>query len=154
MKMEKRYYTKSKEELEEIRAELQAEREAMTEEEWLAEQLENERGFQRLMERLECEQKKYKRIRNPEKEEAFKKMQVIGVKLARRIEADLIIENNEEYGCIKLTTGLILFGKPTRNAGKEKLLLLLRMADDVLIRPKGEAFEIDLRFDLFDEMVI
>ncbi len=51
MKMEKRYYTKSKEELEEIRAELQAEREAMTEEEWLAEQLENERGFQRLMER-------------------------------------------------------------------------------------------------------
>ena len=81
-------------------------------------------------------------------------MQAIGVKLARRIEADLIIENNEEYGCIKLTTGLILFGKPTRNAGKEKLLLLLRMADDVLIRPKGEAFEIDLRFDLFDEMVI
>lgn len=35
--MEKRYYTKSKEELEEIRAELQAEREAMTEEERLAE---------------------------------------------------------------------------------------------------------------------
>ena len=98
MKMERRYYTKSKEELEKIRAELQAEREAMTEEEWLAEQLENERGFQRLMERLECEQKKYKRIRNPEKEEAFKKMQAIGVKLARRIEADLIIENNEEYG--------------------------------------------------------
>ena len=94
--MERRYYTKSKEELEKIRAELQAEREAMTEEEWLAEQLENERGFQRLMERLECEQKKYKRIRNPEKEEAFKKMQAIGVKLARRIEADLIIENNEE----------------------------------------------------------
>ena len=61
--MERRYYTKSKEELEKIRAELQAEREAMTEEEWLAEQLENERGFQRLMERLECEQKKYKRIR-------------------------------------------------------------------------------------------
>ena len=91
MKMERRYYTKSKEELEKIRAELQAEREAMTEEEWLAEQLENERGFQRLMERLECEQ---------------------------------------------------------------ELLLLLRMADDVLIRPKGEAFEIDLRFDLFDEMVI
>ena len=81
MKMERRYYTKSKEELEKIRAELQAEREAMTEEEWLAEQLENERGFQRLMERLECEQKKYKRIRNPEKEEAFKKMQAIGVKL-------------------------------------------------------------------------
>ena len=98
--MEKRYYTKSKEELEEIRAELQAEREAMTEEEWLAEQLENERGFQRLMERLECEQKKYKRIRNPEKEEAFKKMQAIGVKLARRIEADLIIENNEEYDAL------------------------------------------------------
>ena len=48
MKIEKYYYTKSKEELEEIRAELQAEREAMTEEEWLAEQLENERGFQKM----------------------------------------------------------------------------------------------------------
>ena len=140
--------------MEEIRAELQAEREAMTEEEWLAEQLENERGFQRLMERLECEQKKYKRIRNPEKEEAFKKMQAIGVKLARRIEADLIIENNEEYGCIKLTTGLILFGKPTRNAGKREFLRLIRAADDILIRPEEETFEIDLRFDLFDEMVI
>ena len=154
VKMEKRYYTKSKEELEEIRAELQAEREAMTEEEWLAEQLENERGFQRLMERLECEQKKYKRIRNPEKEEAFKKMQAIGVKLARRIEADLIIENNEEYGCIKLTTGLILFGKPTRNAGKREFLRLMRAADDILIRPEEEAFESDLRFDFFDEIAI
>ena len=151
MKIEKYYYTKSKEELEEIRAELQAEREAMTEEEWLAEQLENERGFQRLMERLECEQKKYKRIRNREKEEVFKKMQAVGVKLARRTEADLIIENNEEYGCIKLTTGLILFGKPTRNAGKREFLRLMRAADDILIRPEEEAFEIDLRFDFFDE---
>ena len=120
----------------------------------MAEQLENGRGFQRLVERLECEQKKYKRIRNPEKEEAFKKIQTIGVKLARRIEADLIIENNEEYGCIKLTTGLILFGKPTRNAGKREFLRLMRAADDILIRPEEEAFEIDLRFDFFDEIKI
>ena len=120
----------------------------------MAEQLENERGVQRLMERLECEQKKYKMIRNPEKEEAFKKMQAIGVKLARRIEADLIIENNEEYGCIKLTTGLILFGKPTRNAGKREFLRLMRAAGDMLIRPEEEAFESDLRFDFFDEIVI
>ena len=89
-----------------------------------------------------------------EKEEVFKKMQAIGVKLARRIEPDLIIENNEEYGCIKLTTGLILFGKPTRNAGKREFLRLLRAADDILIRPEEEAFEIDLRFDFFDEIKI
>ena len=95
--MEKRYYTKSKEELEEIRAELQAEREAMTEEEWLAEQLENERGFQRLMERLECEQKKYKRIRNPEKEEAFKKM----------CEVFYPIDNNQTKKAVTMNTEML-----------------------------------------------
>ena len=74
--------------------------------------------------------------------------------MAGKIDADIVVESNEEHGSIKMVTGLILFGEPTRNAGKEELLLLLRMADDVLIRPQGEAFEIDLRFDLFDEMVI
>ena len=37
----------------------------------------------------------------------------------------LSVESNEEHGSIKMVTGLILFGEPTRNAGKEELLLLL-----------------------------
>lgn len=69
-------------------------------------------------------------------------------------EFEIISESNEEHGSIKIVTGLTLFGKLIENAGKEELLLLLRMADDGLIWPQGEALGIDLRFDLFDEMVI
>ena len=154
MKMERRYYTKSKEELEKIRAELQAERETMTEEERQAEKQENEISWKKLMDRMELERRRCKKVSNPEKTEYFKELSIIGLELAGKIDADIVVESNEEHGSIKMVTGLILFGEPTRNAGKEELLLLLRMADDVLIRPKGEAFELDLRFDLFDEMVI
>ena len=63
MKMEKRYYTKSKEELEEIRAELQAERETMTEEERQAEKQENEISWKKLMDRMKLEQQWCKKVR-------------------------------------------------------------------------------------------
>ena len=140
--------------MEEIRAELQAERETMTEEERQAEKQENEISWKKLMDRMELERRRCKKFSNPEKTEYFKELSIIGLELAGKIDADIVVESNEEHGSIKMVTGLILFGEPTRNAGKEELLLLLRMADDVLIRPKGEAFELDLRFDLFDEMVI
>ena len=106
------------------------------------------------MDRMELERRRCKKVSNPEKTEYFKELSIIGLELAGKIDADIVVESNEEHGSIKMVTGLILFGEPTRNAGKEELLLLLRMADDVLIRPKVEAFELDLRFDLFDEMVI
>ena len=154
MKIEKYYYTKSKQELDEIEDEIQAKREEMTEEERQAEKQENEISWKKLMDRVAWEQQRRKKVRNSEKAEHFEKLAVIGLELAGKIDADIVVESNEEHGSIKMVAGLILFGEPTRNAGKEKLLLLLRMADDVLIRPQGEAFEIDLRFDLFDEMVI
>ena len=154
MKIEKYYYTKSKQEVDEIKDEIQAKREEMTEEERQAEKQENEISWKKLMDRVAWEQQRRKKVSNPEKTEYFKKLSIIGLELAGKIDADIVVESNEEHGSIKMVTGLILFGEPTRNAGKEELLLLLRMADDVLIRPKGEAFELDLRFDLFDEMVI
>ena len=154
MRIERHYYTASKREFDEAEAEVRKEREAMTEEERQAEKQENEISWKKLMDRVELEQQRRKKVRNLEKAEHFKELAVIGLELAGKIDADVVVESNEEHGSIKMVTGLILFGEPTRNAGKEELLLLLRMADDVLIRPKGEAFEIDLRFDLFDEMVI
>lgn len=154
MKIEKYYYTKSKQELDEIKDEIQAKREEMTEEERQAEKQENEISWKKLMDRVELERRRCKKVSNPEKTEYFKELSIIGLELAGKIDADIVVEDDEEHGSIKMVTGLILFGEPTRNAGKEELLLLLRMADDVLIRPQGEAFEIDLRFDLFDEMVI
>ena len=154
MKIESHYYTEFKREFDEAEAEARKEREAMTEEERQAEKQENEISWKKLMDRVELEQQRRKKVRNLEKAEHFKELAVIGLELAGKIDADVVVESNEEHGSIKMVAGLILFGEPTRNAGKEELLLLLRMADDVLIRPKGEAFELDLRFDLFDEMVI
>lgn len=154
MRIERHYYTEFKREFDEAEAEARKEREAMTEEERQAEKQENEISWKKLMDRVELEQQRRKKVRNLEKAEHFKELAVIGLELAGKIDADVVVESNEEHGSIKMVAGLILFGEPTRNAGKEELLLLLRMADDVLIRPKGEAFELDLRFDLFDEMVI
>lgn len=154
MRIERHYYTESKRELEEAEAEVQKERDAMTEKERLVEERENEAGLKKLMDRMERERRRCKKVRNSEKAEHFKRLAAVGLELAGNIDADIVVESSGEYGSVKLVTGLILFGEPTGNAGKEELLLLLRMADDVLIRPQGEAFEIDLRFDLFDEMVI
>lgn len=154
MRIERHYYTASKREFDEAEAEVRKEREAMTEEERQAEKQENSIGWKKLMDRMELERRRCKKVSNPEKTEYFKELSIIGLELAGKIDADIVVESNEEHGSIKMVTGLILFGEPTRNAGKEELLLLLRMADDVLIRPKVEAFELDLRFDLFDEMVI
>ena len=154
MRIERHYYTASKREFDEAEAEVRKEREAMTEEERQAEKQENSIGWKKLMDQMELERRRCKKVSNPEKTEYFKELSIIGLELAGKIDADIVVESNEEHGSIKMVTGLILFGEPTRNAGKEELLLLLRMADDVVIRPKGEAFELDLRFDLFDEMVI
>ena len=154
MRIERHYYTASKREFDEAEAEVRKEREAMTEEERQAEKQENSIGWKKLMDRMERERRRCKKVRNSEKAEHFKRLAAVGLELAGNIDADIVVEGSGEYGSVKLVTGLILFGEPTRNAGKEELLLLLRMADDVLIRPKGEAFELDLRFDLFDEMVI
>ncbi len=154
MRIERHYYTESKRELEEAEAEVRKERDAMTEKERLVEERENEAGLKKLMDRMERERRRCKKVRNSEKAEHFKRLAAVGLELAGNIDADIVVESSGEYGSVKLVTGLILFGEPTGNAGKEELLLLLRMADDVLIRPQGEAFEIDLRFDLFDEMVI
>ena len=154
MRIERHYYTESKRELEEAEAEVQKERDAMTEKERLVEERENEAGLKKLMDRMERERRRCKKVRNSEKAEHFKRLAAVGLELAGNIDADIVVESSGEYGSVKLVTGLILFGEPTGNAGKEELLLLLRMADDVLIRPQGEACEIDLRFDLFDEMVI
>ena len=57
------YYTKAKKELEEIRAELQAERETMTEEERQAEKQENEISWKKLMDRMKLEQQWCKKVR-------------------------------------------------------------------------------------------
>lgn len=154
MRIERYYYTEFKREFDEAEAEVRKEREAMTEEERQAEKQENEISWKKLMNRMELEQQWRKKVRNLEKAEHFKELAVIGLELAGKIDADVVVESNEEYGSIKMVAGLILFGEPTKDAGKQELMLLLRMADDVLIRPKGEAFELDLRFDLFDEMVI
>ncbi len=45
-------------------------------------------------------------------------------------EFGITSESNEEHGSIKVVTRLTLFGELTENAGKEELLLLLRMAGD------------------------
>ena len=126
MRIERHYYTASKREFDEAEAEVRKEREAMTEEERQAEKQENSIGWKKLMDQMELERRRCKKVSNPEKTEYFKELSIIGLELAGKIDADIVVESNEEHGSIKMVTGLILFGEPTRNAGKEELLLLLR----------------------------
>lgn len=63
MKIEKYYYTKSKQELDEIEDEIQAKREEMTEEERQAEKQENEISWKKLMDRMKLEQQWCKKVR-------------------------------------------------------------------------------------------
>ena len=153
MKIEKHYYQKAKQEIDKIEAEMQAEYEAMTDKELQNEKESNDITFNKLMDKIEHDYQRTKQVTDPEKEKYFMKLAAISLKLAKEIEADITVEINEKYGSITLTTGLILFGKPGGNFGKEDFVLLLRMANNVLIWPKDDTIEIILRYDLFDEII-
>ena len=82
MRIERHYYTASKREFDEAEAEVRKEREAMTEEERQAEKQENSIGWKKLMDRMELERRRCKKVSNPEKTEYFQELSIIGLELA------------------------------------------------------------------------
>ena len=153
MRIERYYYTQSKQELAEVDAEIKKIRAEMTDEEKAIEKKQNRQEAQALLQREDDRRRRTKRILNPERIQFFEKMAAMGVTLAEAISADLLAESKEEYGKICLTTDFILFGEVVKNAGRNEWNYLMRMADDVLIHMRDGAFQIEFYFDFFDEMI-
>ncbi len=153
MEFEKKYYTKAKELMDEVDEELQRLQSSMTEEEKLAEKEQNEQGFQKLLERCENELEKTRRIFDPKKRACFEDMVAAGKVLAEAIEADISVKSDEMHGTIRLETGLVLFGIPCGYAGRDELMLLMRMADDVFVIPENDTIKWEFSFDFFDTYV-
>ena len=153
MRIERYYYTQSKQELAEVDAEIKKLQAEMSDEEKAAEEKQNKLEAQALLEKEEDRRRRTKRILNPKRVQFFNKMAAIGNVLAEAISADLLAESKEEYGEIRLTTDFILFSDVVKNAGRNEWNHLMRMADDVLIHMRDGAFQIEFYFDFFDEMI-
>ena len=153
MRIERYYYTQSKQELAEVDAEIKKLQAEMSDEEKAAEEKQNKLEAQALLEKEEDRRRRTKRILNPKRVQFFNKMAAMGNVLAEAISADLLAESKEEYGEIRLTTDFILFSDVVKNAGRNEWNHLMRMADDVLIHMRDGAFQIEFYFDFFDEMI-
>jgi len=154
MEFERKYYEELKKMVKEADEGLKKMNESMTEEEKLIEKEHREQEFQKLLERYEWEQQRTKHVTNNEKETYFKMMVKTGKTLAQKIDADIFIRSNEKYGEICLKTGLILFGITNKYPGKDELILLMRMADNIIVMPEEDAIKWEFQFNFYDTFVV
>lgn len=147
MEFERKYYENFKKMMQEADEELKKINESMTEEERIAEKERNEKGFQRLFERYKKEDRKNRHVVDPDKVEHLKKMAEAGKILAEKIDADIFIKTDNEHGEIHLKTGLIMFGTLNKYSGRDEMLLLMWVADDVVILTEDDAVKWEFRFD-------
>jgi len=153
MEFEKKYYTMAQKMMAEVDEELKKNQGSMTEEEKQAEKERNEQGFQKLLERFEKEQEKTRKVPDQKKKVYFDEMVVVGDILAKKIEADISVKSDEMHGEICLKTGLVTFGIPCGYEGKNELILLIRMADDVMVMPEDGTIKWEFCFDFYDTYV-
>lgn len=150
MKIERKYYTESVKERYGIEKELQKIQESMTEEE----KEKSRQEFERLMEGIKRKQARTRHVMNKTKKAYFHTMILAGLELAKVIEADFTAECDEKYGKICFITGMVFFGLPSGQSGKDELAFLLHMADHVVVYPKGDIMEWKFIFQLFDTFVV
>lgn len=117
----------------------------------LAEKEESQHGFARLMKRIEREQTGFRQGVNQGKKTYFNNLTKAGLLLAEAIEADFEAQSNEYCGEIRLRVGLVYFGIPgDGRSGRDELALLTRMADYIVIIPKGDILEWKFGFQFND----
>lgn len=150
MKIERKYYTELKKQMEELEDGLRKIREAMTETEKQMEKEENESKFQKLLERIVTERERTRQVVDRRKKVSFLNMVRAGLALAKAIEADFEADSGEEWGKICLTTDLMLFDMSAGQNGRDELILLMCNADNIMIASKGNLMEWKFSFQFCD----
>lgn len=151
MKIERQYYTESRKWMEEIDDELRQMQESMTEEEKQAEKEERQREFKQLVERIEKEEARVRRVTDRRKQKHFRVLAKAGLALAEIIEADYKAESDGTCGKIYFRTGPMFLSVPDGPSGKDELVLLIRMADHMEVIPDGDTLEWNFSFE-FDNI--
>lgn len=134
MIMEKKYHTLAQQDMAEMEKRLEEKRNTMTEDERIAEEREQSQNLRKLCARLEWQKEHFAKQMNVRKQELFQILQERAMWLAKYIEADIVIDTDDQIlGKIELTTENILFNYSTDKTAREIFSELILAADEVEI---------------------
>lgn len=154
MRIVRDYYTQSKKRLREAEQEEKRREAAMTPEERDEWNKKWRLGLLAGCERLREMSQTTRRVPNEKRLELFWRMAGRALTLARRIEADLLIEDSNLVGKIQMTTEYILFSRELVSDGRKLFLQLLQNADHAEMSASQDLFQIEFRFALYDRVSI
>lgn len=152
MRIEKNFYDEAHQEYLEMEKELQSQEAALTDEEREQKALQMKHDATQMFRKIEEKNRHIQYIPNAKKIANFQKLSALALALAQNTEQNILIENKERNGHIKMTSGGLIINSFCPPDTNKVFTLLLSEADDMWIGSKNNLLEIDLWFELCDEI--
>lgn len=147
------YYTQAKNRLEKLHQEIQERKASLSEIETVWEKEQTKKGLERIMDRIHEREENIKRTVNPDKLTAFLHLMGKAIEVAQYCEMNIDIKTSDSmYGVLKLQSRYLMLNEESDIHIREFLNELVIKAEQYSIAALEEVFELEYRFDLYDEV--